>query len=510
MGPNDKLNFNCKLEPNSIILWISLIDGWDSPSSDKSNHANDFLISGQLSDKTLSVFKTFEKGHDKRFQDKVRKTVKSWLDSSFWPTSIKLSHQSTHVKNYSMALWHHTSPTITRQQITVGITLWNNDLCVEHKRNGALKVGHMVEKRRTSSTERNRRNMRSPLSLPPRWGEGVAPPTTPHYTQENTPETSPRTDLFITDHRVSSPDSDYNSQPGSLRASTMPRLNQPSASYPSTGAELLEDLHRRLQAQSINGTLPRRPKSTSLQRHRKNRKTRHKMNCNPQPDLLLPTSAFNHPSRHTQYHLVQLPSSTSSHNLQPQPTSHTLASLSRPLNEPPTSDYSPSPSTSESPPLPATSLSYPSPPILRKLEKQPLTSTMLGSPPESSSSGSHITTGHPTSPASPEISSIPQRPQDRTTYQNIENGIVYITAEQAHNIQQASTSSLPVRSSIANLSRFNVSPPHNPTVSCKSGIRLPAKNKLKAKTVSWVADRKVKAKNISEDRKIVKSQVQIE
>merc|ERR1719320_2065453 len=101
----------------------------------------------------------------------------------------------------------------------------------------------------------------------------------------------------------------------------------------------------------------------------KNRKTRHKMNCNPQPDLLLPTSAFNHPSRHTQYHLVQLPSSTSSHNLQPQPTSHTLASLSRPLNEPPTSDYSPSPSTSESPPLPATSLSYPSPPILRKLEK---------------------------------------------------------------------------------------------------------------------------------------------
>ena len=392
------------------------------------------------------------------------------------------------------------------------MTPWNNDLCVWNKRDITLKVGHMVEKRRTSSSERNRGNMRSPHSLPPRWGEGVAPPTTPYFTQENTPETSPRTDL-LNEHRISSPDSDYNSQPGSLRASTMPRLNHPSASYPSTGAELLEDLHRRLQAQSINGTLPRRPKTTSLHRHRKIRKSRHKINCIPQPDLL-PTSAFNHPSRHTQYHLVQLPSSSSSQNLQPQPTSHTFASLSNPLNEPPTSDYSPSPSTSESPPLPATSLplSYPSPPILRRLEKQPLTSTMLASPPDSPSSGSHITTGHPTSPASPEISSIPLRPQDRTTYQNIENGIVYITAEQAQNIQRASSSSLPVRSSVANLSRFNVSPPHipNPTVPGKSGIRLPAKNKLKTKTVSWVADRKVKAKNISEDRKIVKSQVQIE
>ena len=101
----------------------------------------------------------------------------------------------------------------------------------------------------------------------------------------------------------------------------------------------------------------------------------------------------------------------------------------------------------------------------------------------------------------------------KRVYQNIQNGIVYITADQAHNIQRASTSysssSLPVRSSLANLSRFNVSPPHNPPVShsCKTGIRLPAKNKLKAKTVSWVSDRKVKAKNISEDRKIVKSQV---
>jgi hypothetical protein len=132
---------------------------------------------------------------------------------------------------------------------------------------------------------------------------------------------------------------------------------------------------------------------------------------------------------------------------------------------------------------------------------------MLASPPESTSSGSYLTTGHPASPASPEISSISQRPQDRTTYQNIENGIVYITAEQAQNLQRPSLSSLPVRSSVANLSRFNVSPPHPPTVPCKSGIRLPTKNKLKAKTVSWVADRKVKAKNISEDRKIVKSQV---
>ena len=102
-------------------------------------------------------------------------------------------------------------------------------MCEEQKEHNTktLKVGHMVEKRRTSSSERNRGNMRSPLSLPPRWGEGVAPPTTPYYTQENTPETSPRTDLF-NEHRISSPDSDYNSQPGFLRVYTMPRFNHPS------------------------------------------------------------------------------------------------------------------------------------------------------------------------------------------------------------------------------------------------------------------------------------------
>jgi hypothetical protein len=42
----------------------------------------------------------------------------------------------------------------------------------------------------------------------------------------------------------------------------------------------------------------------------------------------------------------------------------------------------------------------------------------------------------------------------------------------------------------------------------RSGLRPPSSShRAKSKSVSWVADRKLQAKNISEDRKVVKTQV---
>ena len=349
----------------------------------------------------------------------------------------------------------------------------------------------MVERRHVSSRVRPRSRVAvlSPGSLPPRWGEGVAPPTTPHYTQNNTPETSPR----VNNDMQISPDSD----PGDARVVD---------TCPATGAELLHDLHRRLMAQSVNGTLPRRPAGHSRHAHRKTRvsrqKTRDYMTL-PPPDLL-PSSAFNHPSRHTQYSVTQS-RDTRADNTQ----------FMTNICETRTSDYSPSPTHSTSPPLPSSSLSYPSPPLQRqRSSNHPLTSTMLGSP-ESSSSGSHLShpltgIGHTNSPASPELSSIHcVRPLDVTQYQNIENGIVYISSS---DLARSSSSRLPVSSSTANLSRFNVSPPSSAVAAVapqpsRTGIRLTSKNKLKGKTVSWVADRKMNAKYISDDRKVVKNQV---
>ena len=312
----------------------------------------------------------------------------------------------------------------------------------------------------------------SPGSLPPRWGEASAPPTTPHYTAANTPETSPRVQAMQI-----SPDSD----PGSRDSRDMTR-----DTCPATGAELLSDLHRRLMAHSVQGTLPRRP--CHAPRHRKSRVSRHRLRDTrdntvmtrdtrdycmtlPAPDLL-PSSAFNHPSRHTQYIVTR----EAGHE-------------------------SPSPTYSTSPPH--TSLSHPSPPLPRPRSRQPLTSTMLGSPESSSSAGSalsHLTSapGHQNSPASPELSSIPLRPQDVTQYQNIEAGIAYISA-----------SDLPASSSVANLSRFNVSPPSSAVLQPSRSVgRLSAKHRHKGKTVSWVADRRLHARHISDDRKVVKNQVQ--
>ena len=317
----------------------------------------------------------------------------------------------------------------------------------------------------------------SPPSLPPRWGEGVAPPST----MENSPSDSP--------HLLVSPDSEYR-----IRSATLPHL------HPTTGAELLEDLHRRLQAQSTaQGSLPRRPKSSSLHRPRRVRRSRAEPGKIGRPAPLLPSSAFNHPSRHTQYSVRQ-------------PAAVREA----------TSDYSPSPSTSESPPLgsslphPSTSFSYPSPPIQRRQTREPLTSTMVQSPEPTSSSSTASPMAHPTSPASPEISNIPLRSLDSTQYQNFEHGIAYIPS-------QASSLPIPSAGSTANLSRFNVSPPNAPSTMVRSAPRassassssshppiLPSSSshhRPKTKTVSWVSDRKLKAKNISDDRKVVKTQV---
>ena len=318
----------------------------------------------------------------------------------------------------------------------------------------------MVEKLQMIQRRRRAGNSHGPLTLPPRWGEGVAPPTTPHFSPETSPVVGPV--MVNTEQMQTSPDSEHNSMTRS--------------SHPTSGAELLDDLHRRLMAQSVNGTLPRRPRSSEPGgRHggRKVRGRRQKTNnylmTLPVPDLLQPSSAFNHPSRHTQYSLVRL----NEHN-------------------------SPSPTHSDSPPLNTSHLSFPSPPLVRLVDtRQPLTSTMLASPESSSSQSSQMTQGHANSPASPELSSIPARLLNMTPYQNIENGIAYVPS------QETATSGLPV----ANLSRFNVSPPNSAIAVGKSSSRLAPRNKLKTKTVSWVSDRKLKAKYISDDRKIVKSQV---
>jgi hypothetical protein len=45
--------------------------------------------------------------------------------------------------------------------------------------------------------KRSRRRMLSPPTLPPRWGEGVAPPPTPHFTPHVSPEASTEDHLFV-------------------------------------------------------------------------------------------------------------------------------------------------------------------------------------------------------------------------------------------------------------------------------------------------------------------------
>ena len=141
----------------------------------------------------------------------------------------------------------------------------------------------MVEKLQMISRRRRTGKSDVPLNLPPRWGEGVAPPTTPHFSPETSPVLVPV--VVNTDVMHTSPDSDHNTR----------------SSHPASGAQLLDDLHRRLMAQSVNGTLPRRPRSSDPGGRRRVRGKRQKTNnylmTLPVPDLLQPSSAFNHPSR---------------------------------------------------------------------------------------------------------------------------------------------------------------------------------------------------------------------
>ena len=355
----------------------------------------------------------------------------------------------------------------------------------------------MVERRQATRRPRPRVGVAVP-DLPPVWGAGVAPPSTPHYSLHTTPDTSPGLATVQPQQPAvqlmqTSPDSEAGS-----RDSRGSRHSEPC---PATGAELLRDLHTRLMVHSVAGTLPRHPgllrpghrqrdSRKSRARHERHAASQQRDNCvtvagpaYPPPDLL-PSSAFNHPSRHTQY---------------------SVTARGRGSHTP-----SPPPPASQSPPLASTSLSYPSPPLLRpRPAHQPLTSTMLGSPDSASLPSSASTTNyhtHHNSPASPELSSIPRRPLDATRYQNVEAGIAYISSA------DLATAPGHGAASATNLSRFNVSPPSSAVlqpVSRPGPSRSHSRNKLKGKTVSWVADRKVNAKYISDDRKIVKNQVHI-
>ena len=104
-------------------------------------------------------------------------------------------------------------------------------------------------------------------------------------------------------------------------------------------------------------------------------------------------------------------------------------------------------------------LSYPSPPLQTGPVSAPLTSTFLGSPSGRVSAPPPVSrkllsthtraldTLHTTSPSSPEMSSIARAPVNVTTYQNYEAGVAYVPAGELH-------------APDAQLSRFQVSPPH--------------------------------------------------
>ena len=106
-------------------------------------------------------------------------------------------------------------------------------------------------------------------------------------------------------------------------------------------------------------------------------------------------------------------------------------------------------------------LSYPSPPLMTGPVSAPLTSTFLASPGPGSGRVSApppgtrkmlanvraLETLHTTSPSSPEMSGIARAVTDVTTYQNYEAGVAYVPAGE-------------LCAPDAQLSRFQVSPPH--------------------------------------------------
>ena len=146
-------------------------------------------------------------------------------------------------------------------------------------------------------------------------------------------------------------------------------------------------------------------------------------------------------------------------------------------------------------------LSYPSPPLLNKHWNVPLTSTLLVSPPQAFNKQGYSI--HPTSPATPEMSKIHQKVTDATTYQNYEAGIAYIPEIP---FNQHTSNSLHQPHTVANLSRFNVSPPHNPRPGTSEGM-LQNNNKVEHSQVGWIYDQKTRTQNmVSEPKKVLSHQ----
>ena len=130
-------------------------------------------------------------------------------------------------------------------------------------------------------------------------------------------------------------------------------------------------------------------------------------------------------------------------------------------------------------------LSYPSPPLLTKHRNIPLTSTLIASPPKPFNAEDYSI--HPTSP---EISTIPQKYANATTYQKYEAGIAYLPPNL---FKSQATNSQP--QAVTNLSRFNVSPPHNPRPGTSEGT-IQNTNKVEHSQVRWICDPKTKKQNM--------------
>jgi hypothetical protein len=104
------------------------------------------------------------------------------------------------------------------------------------------------------------------------------------------------------------------------------------------------------------------------------------------------------------------------------------------------------------------------------------------------------------SPATPEVSKIPKKVTDATTYQNYEAGIAYIPEIP---FNQHTSNSLPQLHSVANLSRFDVSPPHNPRPGTSEGT-LQNNNQVEHSQVGWIYDQKNRTQNrVSEPKKVL-------
>ena len=306
----------------------------------------------------------------------------------------------------------------------------------------------MWDKKQVSKPVGRRHSRMSPPPLPPRWGEGVAPPSSPQISHPATPATSPGYGNY-----------QWNYQQG----------------YGET-------TRRRQGGRSSQGHIYENQDSSSresVSNRRKKIQNNQKFASKKQIDQSV-TGVFNQPSQHTQYHIKQIPldSILKIKEIERQSCKNTQhrKELQKPL------------------PVSALPLSYPSPPILNKHRNIPLTSTLIASPPKPFNAQYYSI--HPTSPATPEMSAIPQRVTDATTYQNYEAGVAYIPAR-LYNTDQRNSTLQP--QTVDNLSRFNVSPPQK-SIQFKSEGTKQYNNKVE---IQWIYDQQTKTKNMFlEPRKV--------